>query len=133
MRRTLVLTAVTAAMALSLAACGAERTNNGVPDSGSIAGGTTATDTMRDSGGTGTGTHSGAATNRETTANELTGVTGYALGGPNSSVYAAANNRGVAQEQAAARSRLAQMMENARVHDTDGFLLDGENASNSTF
>ena len=125
MRRTLVLTAVTAAMALSLAACGAERTNNGVPDSGSIAGGTTATDTMRDSGGTGTGTHSGAATNRETTAN--------ALGGPNSSVYAAANNRGVTQEQAAARSRLAQMMENARVHDTDGFLLDGENASNSTF
>ena len=151
MKRTLALTAVTAVLALSLAACGAERANGGMPDSGNIAGGTTATDTTRnDDGETGTGTSGGAATNSNTAMDGLGSVTGairsgreptrsgmanaddrsgYAVGGPNSSVYSAAYNRGVTQEQAAARSRFERMMANARVHDTDGFLFDGENSS----
>lgn len=144
MKRTLALTAATAALALSLAACGAERANNVLTDEESV-GGVTAADTMRGDVA-GTGTTGGATANRSTTADGLGGVTGavnrghsaddrdgYAIGGPNSSVYAAPYNRGVTQEEAAARSRLERMLENARVHDKDGFLLDGENAANSTF
>ena len=139
MKRTLALTAATAALALSLAACGAERANNVLTDSES-ADGVTATDTMLDEEG-GTGMRGGATAN-----GGLSGVTGavnrghnvddrdgYAIGGPNSSAYASAYNRGVTQEEAAARSRLERMLENGRVHDTDGFLLDGENAANGTF
>ena len=66
----------------------------------------------------------------------------YGIGGPNSSVYTATNNGGVTADGAAldaARSaaeanlRYAKMLANARVHDRDGFLLDGENAHFSTF
>ena len=148
MKRTLALTAVAAALALSLAACGAERTNGDAPGSDGGVGGTTATDTMYGDEA-GTGTTGGASTNRSDAADGLGSVTGavrggrrgaaaddrsgYGIGGPNSSTYAAPYNRGVTQEQAAARSRFERMMENARVHDKDGFLLDGENAANSTF
>ena len=148
MKRTLALTAATAALALSLAACGAERADGGMSGAGNAAGGTTATDTMRGDEA-GTGTTGGASANRSTVTDGLGGVTGavnrgrrgvtaddrdgYAIGGPNSSSYAAAYNRGVTQEEAAARSRLERMLENGRVHDSDGFLLDGENAANSTF
>ena len=146
MKRTLALTAATAALALSLFACGAERANNVLTDEES-AGGVTATDTMRGDEA-GTGTTGGATANRDTVTDGLGGVTGavsrgrraavddrstYAIGGPNSSVYSSAYNRGVTQEEASARSRLERMLENGRVHDTDGFLLDGENSSNSTF
>lgn len=146
MNRSLALTAAAAALMLSLSGCGAKRMDGGMPDSGSIAGGITATDTMRnDDGQTGTGTSSGATSETDAAGNGLGSVAGslrgkrdpmrnsYAIGGPNSSVYSAAYNRGVTQEQAAARSRFRRMMENGRVHDTDGFLLDGENATNSTF
>ncbi len=148
MKRTLALTAVTAAMVLSLAACGAEGDM-----SGSSAGGTTATDTMKSDDRTaGTGTSSGANTGGAM--NGLGSVTGavnsgreptrsgvadiddrdsYAIGGPNSSVYSAAYRRGTTQQQAAARSRLERMLENGRVHDRDGFLLDGENSSYHTY
>ena len=116
MKRNLAIAAATALLALSLAACGAEGKDGGMPDSGSIAGGTTATDTMRnDDGNYGTGTTGGAA---------------YGIGGPNSSVYTATNHGGM---ERAARGRYALMLENGRVHDTDGFLLDGENSSWSTF
>ena len=37
-----------------------------------------------------------------------------------------------AQDDAAARSRYGLMLDNGRVHDTDGFLLDGENAQHDT-
>ncbi len=37
-----------------------------------------------------------------------------------------------AQDEQAQR-RYEQMLENARVHDSDGFLLDGENSSHQTF
>lgn len=37
-----------------------------------------------------------------------------------------------AQDEQAQR-RYEQMLENARVHDSDGFLLDGENSSYQTF
>ena len=152
MKRTLALTAVTAAAVLSLAGCGAER--GGMSDTGGSAGGTTATDTMHsDDNQTGTGTSGGASTNRSVTdgLGSVTGAvnsgreptrygmtdiddrSGYAIGGSNSSVYSAAYNRSTTQEQAAARSRLARMLANGRVHDQDGFLLDGENSSYHTF
>ena len=56
--------------------------------------------------------------------------------------YTAANNGGVtadstalnaARSAAEANLRYAKMLANARVHDRDGFLLDGENAHFSTF
>ena len=159
MKRNLAIAAATALLALSLAACGAEGKDGGMPDSGNIAGGTTATDTMRnDDGNYGTGTTGGAAANDNTAKNGLgvltgavnsareptrygmansadAGVTGrggaaYGVGGPNSSVYTATNHGGM---ERAARGRYALMLENGRVHDTDGFLLDGENSSWSTF
>ena len=117
MKRTLAITAVTALLALSLAACGADGDMPGVDD---IAGGTTATDTMHNnSGQTGTGTSSGATVNTDAAINGLGTVTGainsgreptrygmtsrdydagsaaYGVGGPNSSVYTATNNGGV--------------------------------------
>ena len=116
MKRTLALTAATLALTLSLAACGAERADGGMSAN-------------RDETADGLGGVTGAV-NRSRDAD---GRDGYAIGGPNSGVYSAAHNRGVTQEEAAARSRLERMLENGRVHDTDGFLLDGENAANSTF
>ena len=118
MKRTLAITAVTALLALSLAACGADGDMPSVDD---IAGGTTATDTMHNNNGqTGTGTSSGATVNTDTVINGLGTVTGainsgreptryglttsrdhdtgsaaYGVGGPNSSVYTATNNGGV--------------------------------------
>ena len=118
MKRTLAITAATALLALSLAACGAD---GGMPDVNDVAGGTTATDTMRnDDSQTGTGTASGATVNTNTAINGLGTVTGainsgreptryglttsrdsdalsagYGVGGPNSSVYTATNNGGV--------------------------------------
>ena len=56
--------------------------------------------------------------------------------------YTASNNGGVtadstalntARSAAEANLRYAKMLANARVHDRDGFLLDGENAHFSTF
>lgn len=75
----------------------------------------------------------------------------YGVGGPNSSVYTATNNGGMvsnngtltggvdysdnaAVKRAAAEGdRYARMLENGRVHDRDGYLLDGENASYRTY
>lgn len=119
MKRTLALTAATAALALSLAACGAD---GGMRDANGTAGGSAA-GTMQDSGGK-TGADSGNGQNAAS--NGLGSVSGAVNSGREPI------RRGMTQDQAAARSRLERMLENARVHDTDGFLLDGENASNST-
>ena len=40
---------------------------------------------------------------------------------------------GRSAQDAQAQRRYEQMLENARVHDSDGFLLDGENSSYQTF
>ena len=135
MKRTLAITAATAALALSLAACGASRGGSGTSGiSGTTTtpsgiDGTTAMDTMRDETG-------GAAANTDTAKNGLGVVTGAINSGreptrygmTHDDAYAAANNGGVSAE-----TRYKLMMENARVHDKDGFLLDGENASYRTF
>ena len=168
MKRTLAITAATTLLALSLAACGADRYGDGgMPDVGEIADGTTATDTMHnDNGQTGTGMTGGATANTDTGINGLGTVTGainsgreptrygmtsrdydagsYAIGGPNSSTYTAANNGGVTRSvdysddldvrrAAAEGDRMARMLENGRVHDRDGFLFDGENTSYRTY
>ncbi|MBE7004350.1 MAG: hypothetical protein E7425_08730 [Ruminococcaceae bacterium] len=140
MKRTLAITAVTALLALSLAGCGdtADRTN----DYGAASGGTTATDTMRDDNGVaGTGTMNGASTGT----NGLGSVAGAANRGRNgANDYTATNNGGLhstvdysndaaVRRAAIAGDNYARMLENGRVHDTDGFLLDGENTSWHTF
>lgn len=177
MKRTLAITATTAMLALSLAACGAERNGDVdlLPDmDGGYSDGVTATDTLHnDNGQTGTGMTGGATANTNTANTGLGSVTGavnrttqydsarygatsrgynsgsaaYGVGGPNSSVYTATNNGGLttttggmsyANEAAVKRAaaegdRYARMLENGRVHDRDGFLLDGENTSYRTF
>ena len=137
MKRTLAITAATAALAFSLAACGAGRGNGMSGSSTTPSGidGTTATDTMRGENG-GTGTTGGATANTDTAKNGLGAVTGAVNSGreptrygmTHSDDYTAANNGGVSAE-----TRYKLMLENARVHDHDGFLLDGENASYRTF
>lgn len=221
MKRTLAITTAVTLLAIPLTACGAE---GRMPDSSEIAGGTTATDTMRTDRMPGTGTAGGATANTRTgtadgsvanpdgltdgtglsaprgtlsgdpamtppagdtaesaengsrdgaarsgaanpdgTASGLGTVAGaarygltgrdgsvYGVGGPNSSVYTATNNGGLTGERrdsgvseyrdyaetavaAAEGDRYARMLVNARVHDHDGFLFDGENTSYDTF
>lgn len=132
MKRTLAITAVTALLALSLAACGAERTDGGMtgPNGGETDGGI--------------GSVAGAVVRGRDSTRFAGAGRGYAedddavygIGGPNSSVYAARNAGGMSREERdaqAAGDRYARMLENGRVHDTDGFLLDGENSSYGTF
>lgn len=151
MKRPLAITAA-AALALSLAACGADMT---APDAYRTRASETitATDTMYNDepyANYGTGTNAGAST----TGGAWTSGTGVVAGAMNRAAddyrygenaggaYTARNNGGylaggnradnVANANAADwRYRL--MLENGRVHDTDGYLLDGENAHYNTF
>lgn len=141
MKRPLAITAAAAMLALSLTGCGAERSDMDVTsgNAGTSGYSTTATDTVRNgtetNGSSGLGGVTGAV-NRGT----RNGTTQY---GVNGSTYTATNNGGVmtgnysneAAVRRAARQgdRYARMLENARVHDSDGYLLDGENASYRTF
>ena len=162
MKRTLAITASAAMLALSLAGCGAERNGgaDSLPDFDGTNGGfgTTATDTMRNDGGTtgtgttGTGTTGGATANANT-ANNGANTADTGLGGVTGAVNRAYGRYGVTQSGRAAKDvpdsawntdaswnpgaaadvRYRRMLENGRVHDTDGFLFDGENASYRTF
>ena len=77
------------------------------------------------------------ATSRDYARNSAT----YGVGGPNSNVYSATNNGGLVgsdatvneKDAAGFADRYALMLANGRVHDADGFLLDGENSSYRTF
>ena len=169
MKRTLAITAA-GALALSLAACSADFTVDGM-DAYRTRGteSVTAPDTMYNgstSGTNGTGMNAGASAGSDTGMFDITGANGgpgmnggsglgtgsvagavnratgsvagamNRAGGGNSagSVYTATNNGGyTAQEKREAESRYWQMLENGRVHDTDGYLLDGENAHYRTF
>ena len=150
MKRTLAITAA-AALALSLAACSADLSVDGT-DAYRTRGTETVTapDTMYNGGTFGTngmGMNAGASAGSDTGMFDATGTTGGAgLGsvagavnranGGNStgSVYTATNNGGyTAQDKREAESRYRLMLENGRVHDTDGYLLDGENAHYRTF
>lgn len=159
MKRSLAIFAITALLAVSLAACGANRNGN----AGKNTNGTKATDnaTNGNENGTGPTDNVTGAVNRSTrygTANGATnGTNGMTNGATNgyggnassgaytgnnavnngtgNNTYAARNNGGVVSgtTPAASGDRYALMLENARVHDTDGYLLDGENAHYSTF
>ncbi len=162
MKKTLAITAVTVALALSLAACGTQR-GVGAPETGGAANdSTTATDTMRNNDmanngttGTANGTTTGTAnrTVEDASINGLGTVSGalnsgreptrygmdhhqtaYGVGGTGDA-YTATNNGGMtrSEQDARAEGRYKLMLKNARVHDTDGFLLDGENSSYRTF
>ena len=154
MKRTLAITAV-AALMLSLAACGADLSVDGMDayrTRGTQA--VTSTDTMYNggtSGANGTGMNAGASTGSDTRmfgsagtagstgagtgTGSVAGAMNRANGGNSAgSVYTATNNGGLtAQDRREAENRYQLMLENGRVHDTDGYLLDGENAHYRTF
>ena len=162
MKRTLAITAA-AALALSLAACSADLTLNGTDAYRTRgAESVTATDTMYNGstpGTNGTGMNAGARAGSDTGMFDVTGTDGESgpAGGTNAgtgigtgsvagamnraaggssagSVYTATNNGGyTAQDKREAVSRYQLRLENGRVHDTDGYLLDGENAHYRTF
>ena len=160
MKRTLAITA--AALALSLAGCSADLSADGM-DAYRTRGtqSVTAPDTMYNGstpGTNGTGMNAGARAGSDTGMFDITGTDGEsgAAGGTNAgtgigtgsvagamnrsggnsagNVYRATNNGGyTAQDRREAENRYQLMLENARVHDTDGYLLDGENAHYRTF
>ncbi len=127
---------LTALMAMSLTACGTSKNNkpaNSTPNqsvtdnnagSGSGSGSASGTavvknkDQRRIEDGA-SGTAAGAADNR------MLGLENDGVGAPESAVVNNGNrtNSGVIRS-----ATYGQMLRNARVHDRDGFLLDGENA-----
>ena len=161
MKKTLAITA--AALALSLAGCSADLTVDGMDAYRARGTETiTATDTMYNGstpGTNGTGMNAGARAGSDTGMFDITGTDGESgvAGGTNAgtgigtgsvagamnraaggnsagNVYTAANNGGyTAQDKREAEDRYRLMLENGRVHDTDGYLFDGENAHYRTF
>ncbi|MEA4992667.1 hypothetical protein SDC9_75508 [bioreactor metagenome] len=125
---------LTALMAMSLTACGTDKNNtpnNSTPNqsvtdnnAGSGAGSATGTAAVKNSDqrrieNGASGTAAGAADN------EMLGLENDGVGAPESAVVNNGNrtNSGVIRS-----TTYGQMLRNARVHDRDGFLLDGENA-----
>ena len=152
MKRTLAITAA-AALMLCLAACGDMTNRTGDP--GAAPNATTATDTLRNDNGTaGTGMTSGASTTSTNGSRTAGDGLGSVAGAVNRSGSAGANrsygvnagrddttvslyrdrttvdyaNAADVRRAALAGDQYARMLENGRVHDTDGYLLDGENA-----
>ncbi len=126
MKRTLAITAA-AVLTLSLAACGAQW-DDASGRYGTTAGGLTATDTMHNDGGVtnGTGVNDGAAAGTASRSARGGAAGSAALHGVDYSDAAAVHRAALAGD------RYARMLENGRVHDSDGFLLDGENAAYPT-
>ena len=130
MKRTLAITAATAMLVLSLAGCGAQRYDNAYGNADNTRAGTlTTTDTMHNADETGLGGVTGAVNRAARSQDAYTAVNNGGI---------TANGGKYADEASIARAaregdRYARMLENARVHDSDGFLLDGENASYRTY
>ena len=124
MKRTLAITSATVLLALSLVACGANRYNDGgMPDTRDIAGGTTATDTMRnDNGQTGTGTTGGATANTNTanTNNATNAVTNTPKVNNGLGALTGAVNSGRDSSRYTATSR---------GYDTSAYAIGGPNSS----
>lgn len=148
MKRPLAITTA-AALALSLAACGADMTDMDAYGTGASET-VTSTDTMYNgetSGVYGTGVYGGASTGNGAWTSGTGAVAGamnraaddYRYGANAGGAYTARNNGGyLSQSDRAAADRAASgryqlMLENGRVHDKDGYLLDGENAHYNTF
>ena len=159
MKQNFAILAVTALLLCSLTACGGDQNNGaangnvngaengttsgmtGKTDSGSNVGGELKTDPATGTRYTGrendsvvrygndygnTSADKRAGTKNATANSTLHGSYNNPTGTP--AGQTAASARGMSNEL---RYRL--MLENARVHDTDGFLLDGENAHYNTF
>ena len=91
-------------------------------ESGSAGGANTGT-------GLGTGSVAGAVSRARGGSSE-----GSVYRPANNGAYTATNNGGLtAQDKREAENRYQLMLENGRVHDTDGYLFDGENAHYRTF
>ncbi len=147
MKRTFALL-LTALLALSLTGCGSNKDNN--------AGSTTPDNSVNDSG-TGSNTATGSGSNTATGTgltksadgrrvdNGATGTTANAAdnsmlglendgaGAPQSAVLKDGTNATAATQNGTTNNVIrgatyGQMLRNARVHDRDGYLLDGENA-----
>lgn len=136
MKRTLAIMAAALLLALPLTGCGASDGSDGTMGTG-----TTATGTMHnDGGGYGTGTNTGATANTGTANGYLGGVADsvnrsgryqYGYSATDSALYRPAvdySDTAAVHRAAKAGDNYARMLENGRVHDTDGFILDGENA-----
>ena len=144
MRKTLALFSVAALLVVLLAGCG-QKTNSSTGGNGS--GGSS---TMQ-SGGSGSSTQKGGSGTGSTggTGSGGTGksVTGSAIGGMNGSrntnASANARLRGSSNSMTGTVAtpgtvldgdeQYRRMLANAHVHDTDGYLLDGENAQYVTW
>ncbi|MBQ9648112.1 MAG: hypothetical protein IJV43_07140 [Oscillospiraceae bacterium] len=88
------------------------------------------------------GTQYGSARYGATSGNYAGGSGGYSAAYNGANAYTATNNGGMTAKNGGgasfygskeANDRYQLMLENARVHDTDGFLFDGENAHYHTF
>ena len=149
----LALFALTAVMLFSLAACGCQAsdtrpgTNGGTTNSGTSNNGGTANNSGTGNNGTGSGANNGTANNRPGTATRPGGNSigddledavddvGDAVGdmfdgedGIGGSMNGGAANNGTATDDAVNPTGFQRMLDNARVHDVDGILTDGENS-----
>ena len=144
MKQNFAILAVTALLLCSLTACGGDQ-NNGAAN-GNVNGaenGTTSGMTGKTDSGSNVGGElkTDPATGTRYTGRENDSVVRYGNGYGNTSADKRAGTKNATpagQTAASARGmsnelRYRLMLENARVHDTDGFLLDGENAHYNTF
>lgn len=149
MKRTFALL-LTALLTLSMTACGSynsgsttNRTpDNSVNDNGVLGGGTsskTATGTSVTKNVSGNRVDNGApGTNANAADNSMLGLENDGVGAPKSAVLKNGANTTTATTTTTTQNgttgsvirgtTYGQMLRNARVHDRDGFLLDGENA-----
>lgn len=140
MKRTFALL-LTALMALSLNACDGNKTNTpststpnkSVTDNNTGSGTNSATGTGVVKNADQRRVSNGATgTTARATDNNILGLENYGAGAP-SAVLKNGQNATVTTKSGTVNGKVrgatyGQMLRNARVHDTDGYLLDGENA-----
>ena len=158
MKQNFAILAVTALLLCSLTACGGD-TNSGAADgdvsgaengttsgvTGSTAGGSSVTGELKTDSATGTrytGEKGDAVvrygngygnTNADKTVTKNATANATLHGSYNNPTGTPAGSTAASAEGLTDETRYLLMLENARVRDTDGFLLDGENAHYNTF
>lgn len=139
MRHTSALLTATALLLCALTACGGDGSGTADDTANDTKGGSSVTDELKTDPATGTRYTGRIADdvarfgNGYGNTNADKRATGNATA--NSTLHGSYDNptgTRAGQMDSAVRTRYEKMLENARVHDTDGFLLDGENASYRT-
>lgn len=141
MKKKLAIFLTAAAMVLSLAACGnQDNKNNGAANNGTTNNGTTNNGTTNN-GTTNNGTNNHGTTNNGTANNNHNSVgddlkdaandVGDAVGDAVDGVQDALDGKNAnnSRTNTANTTSFQQMLDNARVHDRDGVLTDGENST----